>query len=124
MLLLRYTLWPCSLFFLPAFEFEHIRSDLFCFCERHSDCGEDPLLGSSANVAKIKLASNNMSSILNAIGLKKAKSEQTSHSFSDRRSENVRKRQLIEGFSQINTVLRAERALENHQIQFHKTHLS
>lgn len=57
---------------------------LFRFCERHSDCGEDPLLGSSANVAKIKLASNNMSSILNAIGLKKAKSEQTSHSFSDR----------------------------------------
>lgn len=46
---------------------------LFCFWERHSDCGEDALLGSSANVAKIKLASNNISSILKAIGLKKGK---------------------------------------------------
>lgn len=43
----------------------------FCFCERHSDCGEDALLGSSANVAKMKLASNNISSILKAIGLKR-----------------------------------------------------
>lgn len=46
---------------------------LFCFCERHSDCWEDALLGSSANVAKMKLASNNISSILKAIGLKTGK---------------------------------------------------
>ena len=64
---------------------------LFCFCERHSVCREDALLGSSANVAKIKLASNNISSILKAMGLKKAKPEQKPHSFSDGHWENIRK---------------------------------
>lgn len=44
---------------------------LFRFCDRHNDCGEDALLGSSASVAKIKLASNSIWSILKAIGLKR-----------------------------------------------------
>lgn len=68
---------------------------LLCFCERYSVCREDALLGSSANVAKIKLASNNISSILKAMGLKKAKPEQKPHSFSDGHWENIRKWYLI-----------------------------
>lgn len=94
---------------------------LFRFCERHSDCGEDPLLGSSANVAKTKLASNNMSSILNAIGLQRqSQSEHHTHFLMDigkiLESSGVKSSKKVEVlfvFSQVNTVLRTERALRN-----------
>lgn len=64
---------------------------LFCFSERYNDCGEDALLGSSVNVAKIKLASSNISSILRATGLKRQNwSTQHSHFLMDigKTSEN------------------------------------
>lgn len=91
------------------------------FCERHSDCGEDSLLGSSANVAKTKLASNNMPSTLNAIGLKRqSQSKHHIHFLMDIRKilessgvKSSKKVEVLIVFSQINTVLRAERVLRN-----------
>lgn len=46
-----------------------LQPHLLCAWERHSDCGEDTLLGWSANVARIKFASKSMSSILKTTGL-------------------------------------------------------